>query len=394
MTGPPLADAIVVAAGGSVRMGGIDKLAVEIGGRPLLAWTTTAMAGSPDVDRVAVVTSAERVDAIRTAAWLPAGVTVVVGGGRRQESVHAGLTALVADHPVPDSDRVILVQDGARPLVTSSLVSAVARAAREHGAAIPVVPVRDTIKRHATDGTLTGVGDRQTLAAAQTPQGVRRSLLEEAFRRFPADGADVFTDEAAMLEACNIPVHAITGDPRNLKVTVPGDLGLVEMMLFGGTTPRTGFGHDRHRFGPGEPLRLGGLEFVGAPRLHGHSDGDVALHAVADAILGAAGLGDLGRLFPADTRTERGIASDRLLAEVIARVGDRGLAVTSIDLTIVGARPRLSARLDAMGDRIAELVGLPPTRVSVKASTGNLEGMEGAGLGIAAEAIATVGPIR
>jgi 2-C-methyl-D-erythritol 4-phosphate cytidylyltransferase/2-C-methyl-D-erythritol 2,4-cyclodiphosphate synthase len=241
---------------------------------------------------------------------------------------------------------------------------------------------------------LTGVGDRGTLSAAQTPQGVRRSLLQRAFERFPADGPDVFTDEAAMLEACNIPVHAIPGDPRNVKVTVPADLTAVEAMLTGTAAPRTGFGHDRHRFGPGEPLYLGGLAFDGAPRLHGHSDGDVALHAVADAILGAARMGDLGRLFPADARTERGVASDRLLAEVVARVRAGGLAVTSIDLTIVAARPRLSARLGAIGDRIAELVGLPPDRVSVKASTGNLEGMEGAGLGIAAEAIATVAPKR
>ena len=393
MSRPP-ADAIIVAAGGSARMDGIDKLAVPIGGRPLLAWTLAAMAESPDVDRIVLVTGADRVDDLRAAAWLPERVIVAAGGARRQESVYAGLTAILAGDAGTGEDRVVLVQDGARPMVTPDLVSAVARAAGQHGAAIPVVPVRDTIKRRGPDGTLTGVGDRETLSAAQTPQGMRRSLLQRAFERFPADGSDEFTDEAAMLEACTIPVHAIPGDPRNFKVTVPADLAAAEAMLTGTTSPRIGFGHDRHRFGPGEPLRLGGLAFDGAPRLHGHSDGDVALHAVADAILGAARMGDLGRLFPADARTERGIASDRLLTEVIGRVRAGGLAVTSIDLTIVGARPRLAARLDAIGDRIAELVGLPADRVSVKASTGNLEGMEGAGLGIAAEAIATVAPAR
>lgn len=155
---------------------------------------------------------------------------------------------------------------------------------------------------------------------------------------------------------------------------------------------RIGYGHDRHPFGPGEPLRLGGIALAGAPRLHGHSDGDVALHAVADAILGAAGLGDLGRLAPDDARTPRGIESGTLLELVRARAGEAGWAATRVDLTITGARPRLGDALDAMRDAIATILDLEPTAVAVKASTGNLQGPEGEGRAIAATALVTVRP--
>ena len=175
-------------------------------------------------------------------------------------------------------------------------------------------------------------------------------------------------------------------------MTLPDDLLRVAQAPAPGSA-RTGFGHDSHPFGPEAGLRLGGIEIAAAPRLHGHSDGDVALHAVAEALLGAAGLGDLGRLFPPDARTPRGIASDQLLAEVVARLAGAGFAPLSVDLTIIGARPRLGARLDAMRDRIAAILGLQAGEVNVKASTGNLAGDEGAGRSISARAVATVGQV-
>ena len=153
---------------------------------------------------------------------------------------------------------------------------------------------------------------------------------------------------------------------------------------------RIGFGHDRHPFGPGEPLILGGVEFAGAPRLHGHSDGDVALHAIADAILGAAGLGDLGRLAPSDARTPRGVASGTLLQVATARAREAGWAARGVDVTIIGARPRLGDKLDEMRDSIAAILGLEPNAVAVKGSTGNLQGPEGEGRAIAAEAVVTL----
>jgi 2-C-methyl-D-erythritol 4-phosphate cytidylyltransferase / 2-C-methyl-D-erythritol 2,4-cyclodiphosphate synthase len=376
-------------------MEGTDKLAAEVGGRPLLAWTLAAIAASPIVKTIVVVAASDRVAAIGEAPWLPAKVVdVTAGGERRQESVAAGLAALdrLASGPTAD-DRIVLVHDGARPLVSPGLVSAVAEAAAAYGAAIPVVSVAETLK-HVADGLVVATVKRDGVATAQTPQGVRRAVLREAFAAHPADGPETFTDEAALLEACRIPVHAIPGEPSNLKVTLPDDLRRVESALLGNRAGTIGLGHDRHPFGPGRPLAIGGIEIAAAPRLHGHSDGDVALHAVADALLGAAGLGDLGRLFPADARTPRGIASGELLRDVVGRLAAAGLRPVSVDLLITGARPRLGDRLGDIRHRLAELLALPASAVSVKASTGNLEGMEGAGRGISAQAIARVDRVQ
>jgi 2-C-methyl-D-erythritol 4-phosphate cytidylyltransferase/2-C-methyl-D-erythritol 2,4-cyclodiphosphate synthase len=397
---PPKADAIVVAAGSSTRMGGPDKLVAQIGGRPLLAWTLDALAGSTSVARIVVVTAAGRIPEIAGAAWLPDRVSAVVAGGaRRQESVAAGAAAL-ADGP---EYGVILVHDGARPLVSAELVDAVARAAAVHGAAIPVLPVVDTLKR-VEDGRIAGTMDRSDVVAAQTPQGVRRDVLAAAYAAFPPDGPETWSDEAALLEACRIPVHAIPGESANLKVTLPADLRHVESALadagrIAAASPvapavRVGIGEDGHPFGPGSPLALGGIAIDAAPRLHGHSDGDVALHAVCDALLGAAGLGDLGRIFPPGPSTPAGIASRDLVAECLRQVRAAGLAPLSVDVTIIGARPRLAAWLPEMRDAIAGLLALSADRVNIKASTGNLAGWEGAGRGISARAVAVVGEAR
>jgi 2-C-methyl-D-erythritol 4-phosphate cytidylyltransferase/2-C-methyl-D-erythritol 2,4-cyclodiphosphate synthase len=338
-----------------------------------------------------VVAVADRVEGLREASWLPRRVSsVVAGGARRQESVAAGVAEL--ERLGAGADRVVLVHDGARPAASAVLASRVIQAAREHGAAIPVMPVAETLKRIG-GGFVRGTVDRQGVAIAQTPQGVRLGLLREAWARFPPDGPDEFTDEAALLEACTIPVRVLPGQADNLKVTVPEDLDRAASVL-GVDRPRVGFGDDFHPFGPGEPLALGGLEIAGAPRLHGHSDGDVVLHAVADALLGAAGLDDLGRMFPADGRTRRGVASADLLTQVVSRVTRAGLRPTAVDITIVGARPRLVARLDEMRARIAELLWVRLDQVNVKASTGNLAGAEGAGRGISARAVTTLERLR
>jgi 2-C-methyl-D-erythritol 4-phosphate cytidylyltransferase/2-C-methyl-D-erythritol 2,4-cyclodiphosphate synthase len=384
----PFADAIVVAAGSSTRMDGLDKLTAPIGGRPTLAWSLDALRRAGAVERVVVVVAAERVEAIAAADWLPRGSVVVAGGERRQDSVAAGLAEL--ERQGIDEDRVVLVHDGARPAVGDSLIARVADATREHGAAIPVLPLVDTLKRVDGDRVVTTV-DRRDLAAAQTPQGVRAGLLRSAFDRFPPGCPELFTDEAALLEACSIPVHALPGQllPDNLKITHRADLARVARVMLA-TTSRVGFGHDSHPFGPGAPLVLGGLVFPGAPRLHGHSDGDVVLHAVADALLGAAAQGDLGRLFPADERTPSGIDSAALLAEVVDRLAGAGQRPAFVDITILAARPRLAGRLDEMRERIAGLLREGAGVVSVKASTGNLDGMEGTGRGISARVVAQV----
>jgi 2-C-methyl-D-erythritol 4-phosphate cytidylyltransferase/2-C-methyl-D-erythritol 2,4-cyclodiphosphate synthase len=381
-------DVVVPAAGSSERMAGDDKLQAPIGGRPLLAWTLEALASSTLVQRIVLVVAPERVAEVRAAPWLPPAVgAVVAGGSRRQESVAHGVRAL---RRLGGSETdVVLVHDAARPLVTPALVERVATAAAIHGAAIPVVPVTDTLKQ-VRDGRVDATVERDGLAAAQTPQAARMRLFEAAFERFPAEGPATWTDEAGLLEACTIPVHVVPGDPRNVKVTVPDDLARVRSALAGSGTTRLGFGHDSHPFGPGAPLRLGGVSFEDVPRLAGHSDGDVALHAVADALLGAAALGDLGRHFPASAATPAGVASGELLTAVASRVAAAGFRPTSVDLTIVGARPRLGTALDAMRTAIAGLPALEPAAVSVKAASGNLIGAEGAGRAVSAHAVAVL----
>ena len=396
------ADVVVVAAGTSQRFGS-DKLEADIGGRPLLAWTIDRLASSDVVDRIVVVTSADRVEAIRNAPWLsPKVAGVVAGGARRQESVAEGVRAVAElDGPAPDeaTERVVLVHDGARPLVTAALVESVIEAVGTHGAAIPMLAIPDTVRRVGPDGQILETIDRTGLSVAQTPQGARLGTFELAMQAQPPGGTREFTDEAALLEACRILVHAIPGDPRNIKVTLPADLIRVEAVLTGRSAvlppsaARVGLGQDSHPFGPGSPLALGGIAIDGAPRLSGHSDGDVALHAIADAILGAAGLGDLGRLHPAGPETPLGIASSELLADVVGLAAGAGFRVANVDVTIVAARPRLGTSLPAIGRRVAELLGIEEPLVNIKASTGNLAGMEGAGRGISAQAVVTLVPL-
>lgn len=375
---------IVVAAGASTRMG-TDKLLAPLSGRPVLAWSLEAVRAAVSVGRVILVSHPERVQVLRDTSWVRAvDAEVVAGGARRQESVAAGVRAARAD--------LVLVHDGARPLVTPALVEAVVAATREHGAAVPLVPVVETLKCLGEDGRVGETVDRAGLAAAQTPQGARRELMLAAYARHDPLGDREFTDEAALLEAAGLPVVAVEGDPANLKVTRPGDIERAEALLCAQAgRVRVGQGFDSHPFGAGDGLALGGIVVLEAPRLEGHSDGDAALHAIADAMLGVAGLGDVGRLFPAADATTHGIASRQLFVEVAQRTGDAGWAVTAVDLNLLGARPRLGARrLEAMRDAIAELLDLDRSAVGVKASTGNLSGDEGAGRAIAASALVTL----
>jgi len=383
--GEVVADAVVVAAGRSERMGGRDKLTTDLAGRPVLAWSLAALATSSSVERIVVVRAAGAADGARPT-WFPEKVVAVVAGGaRRQDSVAAGIRAL----PRGADTRVVLVHDGARPLVTPALIDAVAAAAAETGAAIPVLPVAETLKR-VEGGEVRATVDRSGVATAQTPQGIRWDVLLAATARVPFETERELTDEAALLEAAGIAVRAIQGEATNRKITVAEDLVLAESRLRGPGAGRSGFGRDSHPFGPGSGLRLGGIEIASAPRLHGHSDGDVALHAIASALLGAVAMGDLGELYPANARTPRGVASTELLADVRSHLAAAGWDPASVDLSIRAARPWLQAHLPAMRTAIAELLGVDAGAVSVKASTGNLSGDVGAGRVIEAEALATV----
>jgi 2-C-methyl-D-erythritol 4-phosphate cytidylyltransferase / 2-C-methyl-D-erythritol 2,4-cyclodiphosphate synthase len=382
------ADAVIVAAGSSSRMGGTDKLEADLAGRPLLAWSVEAMARARAVGRLIVVTAADRVDRLREAAWLQASsgdlpLEVVAGGARRSDSVRAGVAAARAE--------VVLVHDGARPLVSPSLVDAVALATLRDGSAIPVVPVADSLRR-VEDGRVVGLVERASLAAAQTPQGAKRELLLDAYLAV-ADEA-TFTDEAALLAAAGTSVTTVPGEPSNIKVTGPADLDLVRQIVDAGSAARmsTGFGQDSHPFGPGEGLWLCGVLIEEAPRLYGHSDGDVALHALATALMAAARQGDLGRRFPPTDQATAGAPSAGLLQAILGDLGADGRKPLSAQVSLLGARPRLGARrIEQMRARVAELLAVPLAEVSVVASSGNLAGPEGAGLVISASAFVTLG---
>jgi 2-C-methyl-D-erythritol 4-phosphate cytidylyltransferase / 2-C-methyl-D-erythritol 2,4-cyclodiphosphate synthase len=379
MSDMPMADAVVVAAGSSLRMGGADKLDAPLDGRSVLRWAVEGVAASPVVRNVIVVVAPHRVHQIERLPWLRRlAASVVPGGPRRQESVAAGVARATGP--------VVLVHDGARPFVTPELVARVAAATVRHGAAVPVLPQDDALK-HLEGDRVGGAVDRSGLVRVQTPQGARHDLLVAALEHH-AFGQDTLADEAEILARDGVPVAAVTGDPANIKVTLPADLELARRLSGHGLGMRLGQGWDSHPFGPGDGLRLGGLLLERAPRLEGHSDGDVVLHALCDALLAAAGLGDLGRLFPSGDRDTRGIESTRLLADVMGRVSHQGLRVVRADVTVVGARPRLGAsRLDAMAERIAGLLGVPLEGVAVKAASGNLGADEGAGRSMSASCL-------
>jgi len=363
-------------------MGGRDKLELAIAGRSILRCSVESLASAPQIARVIVVTAPERLELLAAEPWLQAvGATLVPGGRRRQDSVAAGVRAAEAE--------IVLVHDAARPLVSPALISRVVDGVARYGAAIPALPVVDALKRVEGDH-ITGTAERAGLYRAQTPQGARRGLLLAAAAAH-ADGDDEILDEAELLARDGVTVAIVAGDPDNIKVTLPEDLAQARRLAGDPNGTRVTMGYDSHPFGPGDGLRLGGLLVPGAPRLHGHSDGDAVLHAICDALLAAADAGDLGRLFPSGEGRTRDIDSRELLDAVMARVRERGLLLGSLDVTILGARPRLgAARLDEMAATIAGHAGLEPARVSVKAATGNLSGDEGAGRVISATCLASV----
>jgi len=401
------ADIVVVAAGSGLRMGGVDKSLISVAGQPLLRWSLEALEAHPAVRRVVLVTAAERVAAYGALAWMPAKVTQIVpGGATRAASVAAGLAAVAA---APGAvANVIGVHDAARPGLSADVIDRLL-AACGNNAAAPVVPLSDSITQVAGDGAsrvAAGVVRRESLAAAQTPQvfaGAHLTGMIDALRGGAADsGANSAapTDEVGYLQQLGITVHLVDGDARLRKLTEPSDVALIETLLLSDAARRLGslgavaealrsipvlgalrigWGDDAHPVGTSGDLLLGGLTFPGSPALSGHSDGDVVLHAVADALLGAANLGDLGRIFPANEQTPRGADSGELLSEVVARAGAAGLAPRWVDLTITARSPRLADRLPEMASKIAALLSVSAAAVSVKASTGNLVGDEGEG---------------
>lgn len=376
---------LVVAAGRATRFGGgVPKQFLDLAGRTLVERSIEALSARPGIDGVAVVIAPEEIGGPRERRIraLPGVIAVVPGGETRARSVASGLAALGAfDH--------VLVHDAARALVPPGVIDRVLAATLEHGAAVPVLPVRDTVKHDDGAGFVARTVDRAPLRLAQTPQGSRTDWLTEALTRAERDGAEV-TDEAQALERAGRRVALVAGDPANGKITTPEDLALARRAL-GGPHPgelRVGGGFDIHRFAEGRRLVLGGVEFEGEVGLDGHSDADVVLHAAMDAVLGAAALPDIGAFFPPGDPRFAGADSRRLVAEVARSVRAAGYAIVNLDLTVLAERPKILPRVGSMREAVAAAFGIGVGRVGLKATT--LEGLGALGRaeGIACQAAA------
>jgi 2-C-methyl-D-erythritol 4-phosphate cytidylyltransferase/2-C-methyl-D-erythritol 2,4-cyclodiphosphate synthase len=391
MTGNRTIAVIVVAAGRGERAStGQDttpKQYRSLAGQPVLSRSIAAFLGRDDVSWVVPVIHSEQVE--RFAALGLADERLlppVTGGDTRQASVLAGLTALSAKRP-----DLVLIQDAARPLVSSEVIGGVIEALKGAEAALPVVPVTDTIKRSVDGRTVTATEDRKTLFAAQTPQGFRfPQILSAHLRagRMPRE----FTDDAAIAEWAGLTVALTPGSTHNLKITHPEDFARAERLLGKETAMETriGTGFDVHPFDVGNSIWLGGVEIPHTHKLKGHSDADVALHALTDAIYGALGEGDIGKHFPPSDPQWKGAASSIFLKHAAGLVGERQGRIVNLDITIVCEAPRVGPHVEAMKAAIGGVCGISASRIAIKATTSEQLGFTGRREGIVAMASASI----
>jgi 2-C-methyl-D-erythritol 4-phosphate cytidylyltransferase/2-C-methyl-D-erythritol 2,4-cyclodiphosphate synthase len=367
--------AAILAAGRGERFGA-DKSQALLGGKPVWRWSFDAYSSHPLLAGVGLVGSAANLGALKSA---PNSLFVVPGGSDRRES-----SKLAVEACPPDAD-VVLVHDAARPFVTARLISEIVSAAARSGAAAPGIPVTDTVKR-VDSGTVETV-DRKGLWTVQTPQGGRRDL----FLRAHAEARGDVTDDLGLFEAIGIEPEIVPGDPANVKITTPEDIARWESSR-GLSEVRTGMGYDVHAFSadPSRALMLGGVRFEGHPGLEGHSDADVVLHAAVDALLGAAGLGDIGVHFPNSDPAWKNAPSLDFLAHAAKLLQDGNWMLQNLDITVIAEHPRIMARAQEIRAAIAQAAGTGPDRISVKATTNERLGFIGRGEGIAALATATI----
>jgi len=308
------------------------------------------------------------------------------GGATRQASVHAGLEALAGAKP-----DIVLIHDAARPFVTPAVISRAIDAVGRTGAAVPAIAVTDTIKQVDATGNVEATPDRARLRIAQTPQVFRYDVILDAHRRAARDGRGDFTDDAALAEWAGLTVATFEGDPANMKLTTPEDFVREEARLGAMLGDiRTGTGYDVHAFGDGDHLMICGVRVPHTRGFLAHSDGDVGLHAMVDAILGALADGDIGSHFPPSDPKWKGAASDRFLKYAVDRVTARGGRIANLEVTLICERPKIGPLRDTMRARIAEISGLDISRVAVKATTSERLGFTGREEGIAATASATI----
>ncbi len=378
--------AILVAAGRGVRAGaGEPKQFRVLGGVPMLARALLPFARCADIGRLVLVVPEPEEARRRISAFLPEGVPIdfVRGGESRQASAAAGLAASGA---AP----IVLVHDGARPFVDGLLIDRVADEARRSGAAVPLMPVTETLRRVDPEGTSLGTVRREEFAVAQTPQGFRREVLERALE-WARDAGFEGTDEAELVERSGQKVTRVEGSAANMKVTTPEDFERAQRLLDApgqGCGLRVGLGYDVHALVAGRSLILGGVRIPHPYGPAAHSDGDLLCHAATDALLGAAGLPDIGQLFPDTDPQWKSATSLRLLEEAASRVKSAGYRVVNLDLVLVAEEPRLVPHLPAIRTNLARALQCPEERIGVKGKRGEGIGFAGRREGMAAQAVA------
>ena len=385
-TGRPRVVAIIAAGGRGSRFGSpVPKQLLALSGRAILEWSVAAFARHPLVDEVVVALPTELVAQPPEFLRALARVRIVPGGDRRQDSVANAFDA-------SPNGQLFVIHDAARPLVAAETIERTIAAALETGAAIAAVPSRDTVKLSGPGvqhPVIAGTIDRDRVWLAQTPQAFTRRVLADAIALGRA-GASV-TDEAALAEQAGHAVRLVQGNPGNLKITTPGDLALAEAWLGGEQAAvRIGIGYDSHRLVQGRPLVLGGVTIPHTAGLAGHSDADALCHAITDALLGAAALGDIGRHFPDTDPRYKDADSVELLRAAVALLAAAGHAVANVDAVIVAERPRLAPHVDAIRRSLAAALRVDVDAVSVKGKTNEGMGEAGRGEGIVVHAVASV----
>lgn len=389
MTTTKRAAAIIVAAGRGLRAGaGAPKQYRSLGGRSVLSRAMAPFCAHEGIMAVQPVRNPDDAAIFDQAAEGLAYRPPVDGGATRQASVRAGLEALAAGAERPD---VVLIHDAARAFITPAVISRAIDAARASGAAIPVVPVADTIKLVGESGAVEATPSRAHLRSAQTPQAFAFDAILDAHRRAAQDGRDDFTDDSALAEWAGLTVATFEGDVANMKLTTPEDFAREEARLGAALGDiRTGTGYDVHAFGDGDHLMLCGVRVPFNRGFLAHSDGDVGLHAIVDAILGALADGDIGSHFPPSDPKWKGAASDQFLVYAVDLVKQRGGRIAHLEVTMICEAPKIGPLRESMRNRIAEITGLPLSRVAVKATTSERLGFTGRQEGIAATASATI----
>ncbi len=378
---------VIVAAGRGRRSGdGIPKQYRPIGGQSALRRSLSLFTADDGPSQLQVVIHPDDRDLYEEAVRgfdLP---PPVAGGETRQASVLAGLSALEPGRP-----SLVLIHDAARPFATPALIARAIEAARASGAAIPAIRIADTIKTVSADGRIIGTADRDALRIVQTPQAFAFAPLIAAHRKAQAAARCDFTDDAALMEWAGHAVSTFEGEAGNVKLTTPEDFMRAEAMLQDRLSDiRTGMGFDVHAFGPGDHVTLGGVRIPHDRALTGHSDADVVLHAAVDAILGALADGDIGAHFPPSDPQWKGATSDRFLAFAVDRLARRGGILAHLDITVVSEAPKIGPHRDAIRARVAEIAGITPDRVGVKATTNEAMGFIGRGEGMVAYVTATI----